>query len=105
MGLGIKKGDKVLVLSGKDRGKTGKVLHVYPKDGRALVEGVNMAKKHMRKSQQHPQGTIAHKEIPLHLSKLSLLDPVSGKPCRVKTLIAADGSKQRVSSKNKAVLA
>ena len=105
MSLRIRKGDKVRVLAGRDKGKTGKVLHVLPKAGRALVEGVNMVKKHMRRSQQHPHGMIASKELPIQLSNLSLLDPVSGKICRIKTAIAGDGSKQRLSSRNKAVIA
>ena len=105
MGLGIRRGDKVMVLAGRDKGKTAKVLHVYPKKGRALVEGVNMVKKHMRKSQQHPQGALVNKELPIHLSNLGLLDPSNGKPTRVKTLTAADGSKQRLSARNKAVIA
>ena len=105
MSLRIRKGDKVTVLAGKDRGKSGKVIHVYPKKDRALVEGINMVKKHARKSQQNPQGAILNQESPIHLSKLSLVDPSSGKPTRIKTLIAADGSKQRVSVKNKGVLA
>ena len=100
----ILKGDKVKILSGKDRGKLGKVLHVYPGKGRALVEGINMVKKHMRKSQQNPNGAIIQKELPIHLSNLSLLDPTSSKPTRFKTLVAQDGSKQRVSAKTKAVI-
>ena len=105
MSLRIKKGDKVQIRSGKDKGKTGKVLFVYPKRSRALVEGINMVKKHMRKSQQNPQGGIVSQESTIHLSKLSLLDPVSNKPTRIKVLVAQDGSKQRVSAKNKAVMA
>jgi large subunit ribosomal protein L24 len=105
MSLRIKKGDKVVVLAGRDRGKTGRVIHVHPLIQRALVEGVNMVKKHQRKSQKNPQGGIIQQEVPIHLSNLSLLCPVSGKPTRVKTLIAADASKQRVSAKNKAVIA
>ena len=104
MSLGIRKGDKVKVLSGRDRGKLGKVVHVYPKKGRALVEGINMVKKHMRRSQQHPQGAVVSKELPIQLSNLTLLDPVSNKPSRIATLVAKDGSKQRVSSKSKAVI-
>ena len=103
MSLRIRKGDKVLVTSGRDRGKTGKVVSVHPDTGRALVQGVNMVKRHLRKSQQNPQGAIIHQEVPVHLSKLSLLDPVTGKPSRIKTLVADDGSKQRVSAKNKTV--
>ena len=105
MGLRIRKGDKVKILSGKDRGKMGKVLHVYPNKERALVEGINMAKKHVRKSQQNPNGAVVQKELPIHISNLSLLDPVTSKSTRIKTLVAEDGSKQRVSAKNKAVIA
>ncbi|OGW81829.1 MAG: 50S ribosomal protein L24 [Omnitrophica bacterium RIFCSPHIGHO2_02_FULL_51_18] len=105
MSLRVRKGDKVIVLAGKDKGKSGKVIHVYPKKARALVEGINMVKKHLRKSQQNPQGAIANREIPIHVSNLGLVDPVSSKPTRIKTLMADDGSKQRVSAKNKAVIA
>ena len=104
MSLRIRKGDKVKVLAGKDRGKTGKVVHVYPRVERALVEGVNMVKKHMRKSQQNPNGAIVSKELPIHISNLSLLDPVSSKPTRLQTLVADDGSKQRTGVKSKAVI-
>ena len=105
MSLRIRKGDKVLVLAGKDRGKTGKVISVHPDKSRVLVEGINMVKKCHRKSQQHPQGAILSQEVPIHLSNLSLLDPSSGKRTRVKVLVAADGSKQRASSKSKVVFA
>ena len=105
MALRIRKGDKVKVLAGRDRGKVGKVLHVYPKKDRALIEGVNMVKKHARKSQQNPQGAILHQEQAIHISNLTLLDPVSNKVTRIKTLIATDGSKQRVAAKSKAVIA
>jgi len=104
MSLRIRKGDKVKILAGKDRGKMGKVLHVYPNKGRALVEGINMVKKHMRKSQQNPSGAIVQKELPIHVSNLSLLDPASSKPTRVKTLVAEDGSKQRLAAKSKTVI-
>ena len=104
MSLRIRKGDKVKILAGKDRGKTGKVLHVYPKKDRALVEGINFVKKHMRKSQQNPQGAVVQKELPIHISNLSLLDPVSNKTTRINTLVAGDGSKQRVAAKSKAVI-
>lgn len=104
MSLRIRKGDKVLVLAGKDKGKTGKVISVNPDRARALVEGVNLMKKCFRKSQQHPQGAIIPQEAPIHLSNLTLLDPSSGKRTRLRTLTAADGSKQRVSVKSKTVL-
>jgi len=105
MGLRIKKGDKVTVLAGRDKGKSGKVITVYPVKNRALVEGINMVKKHLRKSQENPSGAIASRELPIHLSNLALVSPVSGKPTRLKNLVATDGSKQRVSAKEKAVIA
>ena len=104
MGVGIKKGDKVFVLTGKDKGKSGRVIYVYPKRNRALIEGINLVKKHLRKSQQNPQGGIVSRESTIHLSNLGLLCPVSGKPTRLKTAVAQDGSKQRLSAKNKAVI-
>ena len=105
MSLRIRKGDKVKVLAGRDRGKSGKVIFVYPKTGRALVEGINLVKKHQRKTPQHPNGAILSKEAPIHLSNLALLSPVSNKPTRLATIVATDGSKQRVSAKEKAVIA
>lgn len=66
----VKRGDTVLVLSGSDAGKTGKVLQVLPKQGRALVEGVRLVTKHLRKSQDNPKGAIVKKEAPIHVSKL-----------------------------------
>lgn len=105
MSLGIKKGDKVAVLAGRDKGKTARVIYVYPKKNRALVEGVNMVKKHVRKSQKDPQGGIISRELPIHLSNLSLICPTTNKPTRIKTLVATDGSKQRISAKNKMVIA
>lgn len=105
MSLRVRKGDKVFVLAGRDKGKSGKVLHVFPEKGRALVEGINLVKKHARKSQKNPQGGLIHQEVPIHLSNLGLLCPVSGKPSRIKTMVAGDGSKQRISAKNKAVIA
>ena len=104
MSLRIRKGDKVKILAGKDRGKTGKVIHVYPSANRALVEGVNMVKKHVRKSQQNPSGAVVQKELPIHVSNLSLLDPTTSKSTRIATLIAGDGSKQRAASRSKAVI-
>lgn len=70
----IKKGDTVLVIAGDDNGKTGKVLQVLPETGRALVEGLNFVKKHMRKTQDNPQGGVIEKEAPIHLSNLKKTD-------------------------------
>ena len=105
MSLRIRKGDQIVVLSGRDKGKKGRVVHVYPAVERALVEGINMMKKAVRKSQKNPQGGIIHQEALIHLSKLSLVCPATAKPTRIKTLIAQDGSKQRISAKKKAVIA
>ena len=81
--LNIKKNDTVYVLSGEDRGKTGRVLKVYPAKSRAIVEGVNIETKATKPSAQHPQGGLGKKEAPIHISNLSLLDPKSGKPTRI----------------------
>ena len=70
MAARIKRGDVVKVIAGEDTGKTGKVLQVLPDSGRALVEGLNFVKKHMRKTQDHPQGGVFEKEAPIHLSNL-----------------------------------
>ncbi|MBI3316352.1 MAG: 50S ribosomal protein L24 [Candidatus Omnitrophica bacterium] len=104
MSLRVRKGDKVVILAGKDKGKSGKVLHVFPRKNRALVQGINMVKKHARKSQQNPQGAILSQEALIHVSNLGLVCPVSGKPTRIKTAVAGDGSKERLSSKNKALI-
>ncbi|MCM3570077.1 50S ribosomal protein L24 [Neobacillus mesonae] len=91
----VKKGDKVRVISGKDKGKTGVILAAYPKDNRVLVEGVNIVKKHSKPSQANPQGGIFSHEAPIHVSNVMPIDPKSGNPTRVgyKTV---DGNKVRV---------
>jgi large subunit ribosomal protein L24 len=79
----VKKGDKVIVISGKDRGKTGTILEAYPKKDRVLVEGVNMIKKHAKPSQENPQGGILNLEAPIHVSNVMPVDPKTGKPTRI----------------------
>jgi large subunit ribosomal protein L24 len=79
----IKKGDIVFVNTGENKGKTGRVLQVLVKDGKAIVEGVNMVSKHTKPNAKSPQGGIVKKEAPVHLSNLNLLDPKSGKPTRL----------------------
>ena len=81
--LHIKKNDTVIVLTGKDKGKQGKVLQVLVEDQRAIVEGINMVSKSQKPSAQNPQGGIVKKEAPIHISNLSLIDPKSGKATRV----------------------
>ncbi len=95
----VKKGDKVKVLSGKDRGKQGTILEAYPKNDRVLVEGVNMVKKHAKPSQDNPQGGILNQEAPIHVSNVLPIDPKSGEPTRVGYEIR-DGKKVRIAKKS-----
>ena len=95
----VKKGDKVKVLSGKDRGKTGTVLEAYPKKERVLVEGVNMVQKHAKPSQDNPQGGILNQEAAIHVSNVLPIDPKSGEPTRVGYEVR-DGKKIRISKKS-----
>lgn len=83
MKLHIKKGDTVYVNSGEDRGKTGKVLQVFPSKQRAIVEGVNFVKRHTKPTNEHPNGGIIEKEAPVHISNLNPLDPETNKPTRI----------------------
>lgn len=99
----IKKGDKVQVLAGSYRGKQGQVLVIYPEKNRAIVEGVNIVKKHRKPSAENPQGSIIEKEASIHISNLALLDPKSGKPTRVSYKM--DGEKKvRVATKSREVI-
>jgi large subunit ribosomal protein L24 len=91
----VKKGDKVRVISGKDKGKTGVILAAYPKDSRVLVEGVNIVKKHSKPSQVNPQGGIMSFEAPIHVSNVMPIDPKSDNPTRV-GYTTVDGKKVRV---------
>ena len=95
MAAKIKKGDKVVVLAGRDKGKSGEVMTVMPKEDRAIVQGVNMVKRHQAQSQTKQGGIIA-KEATIHLSNLALADPKTGKPTRVGFKVGEDGRKQRV---------
>jgi large subunit ribosomal protein L24 len=95
----VKKGDKVMVISGKDKGKQGVVLASYPKKDRVLVEGVNVVKKHSKPSQVNPQGGILSQEAPIHVSNVMPLDPKSGEPTRVGYKVV-DGKKVRVAKKS-----
>ena len=95
----IKKGDSVVVRSGKDKGRTGTVLQVSPKDEKVLVQGVNVAVRHRKPTQENPQGGIERREAPLHISKVSLADPKDGKATRVR-FETKDGKKVRVAVKS-----
>ena len=91
----VKKGDKVVVISGKDKGKQGTILSAYPKQNRVLVEGINIVKKHSKPSQLNPQGGIISREAAIHVSNVMPLDPKSGNPTRVGYKIE-NGKKVRV---------
>jgi len=95
----IRKGDKIVVLAGKDKGKTGEVIKVSPKEQTALVQAVNMVKRHQRQTQTQEAGIIA-REAPIHLSNLAVADPKDGKPTRVGFRIEADGKKVRVAKRS-----
>ncbi len=98
--LNIKKDDTVYVLSGEDRGKTGRVIKVLPAKNRAIVEGVNIVTKATKPSAKHPQGGLVKLEAPVHISNLSLLDPKSGKPTRVGRRRDAEGKSVRYAKKS-----
>jgi large subunit ribosomal protein L24 len=95
----IKKGDSVVVLSGKDKGRTGTVAHVMPKDSKIVVDGINIAARHRKPSQANPQGGIDRFPAPMHISKVALADPKDGKPTRVR-FETKDGKKVRVAVKS-----
>ena len=103
MAAKIRKGDRVIVLSGRDKGKRGEVLRVHPTDERAVVSGVNIIKRHQRQTTTQQAGIVS-KEAPIHLSKLAHVDPTSGKPTRVGFKILDDGRKVRVAKKSGEVL-
>lgn len=99
MAAKIKKGDKVVVLAGRDKGRTGEVIQVMPKDERALVRGVNIVKRHQRQT-ANQEGGIISKEAPVHLSNIAVADPKDGKPTRVGFQVLEDGSKVRVAKRS-----
>lgn len=99
----IKKGDKVVVLTGKDKGKTGDVLRVLPKDNRAVVQGVNVAKRHVKPS-AGAQGGIQDTELSIDMSNLAVADPKDGKPTRVGFKTLEDGRKVRVATRSGEVI-
>jgi large subunit ribosomal protein L24 len=101
--LKIKSGDKVIVIAGDHKGIEGKVLRMFLDKNKAIVEGVNMVKKHEKPSTANPQGGITEKEAPIHISNLSLLDPKSGEATRVGYRME-DGKKERFAKKSDQVL-
>ena len=103
MGVKVKKGDRVIITTGRDRGKKGEVLKVFPKDERALVSGVNMVRRHQKQSAK-VQGGIVSKEAPVHLSNLAHVDPKSGEPTRIGFKVLGDGRKVRFAKKSGEVI-
>lgn len=92
----VKKGDTVVVVAGKNKGKSGEVLRVLPKADKVLVAGVNVVTKHVKPSQQNPQGGRVQREAPIHISNVMVADPQDGKPTRVRVNVLADGRKVRI---------
>ena len=99
----IRKGDSVVVTTGRDKGKKGSVLKVFPKESRALVQGVNVVKRHQRQTQSQQAGIVT-KESPIHLSNIAHVDPKSGKATRIGTKTLADGRKVRFAKKSGEVI-
>lgn len=102
MAAKIKKGDKVVVLAGKDKGRTGEVVRMMPKDDKAVVRGVNMVRRHQRQT-QNQEGGIISKEAPIHISNIALADPKDGKPTRVGIQVK-DGKKVRIAKRSGATI-
>jgi large subunit ribosomal protein L24 len=99
MAAKIKKGDKVVVLTGRDKGRSGEVIRVIPKESRAVVRGVNVVKRHQRQTMKE-EGGIVSKEASVHLSNLALADPQDGKPTRIGFKVLDDGRKVRVAKRS-----
>ncbi|MFE5324586.1 50S ribosomal protein L24 [Paenibacillus sp. NPDC056579] len=102
--LNVKKDDTVFVITGKDKGKKGRVIAAYPRENRVLVEGVNLIKKHTKPSQANPQGGIITQEAPIHVSNVMLVDPKSGQPTRVGYKVLDNGKKVRIAKKSGEVI-
>ncbi|MEW9670172.1 50S ribosomal protein L24 [Ammoniphilus sp. 3BR4] len=98
--LHVKKGDTVVVITGKDKGKKGRVLAAFPKENRVLVEGINMVKKHTKPNPNNPQGGIVTQEAAIHASNVMLADPKSGEPTRIGYKVLDNGNKVRYAKKS-----
>ena len=101
--MNVKKGDTVIVISGNDKGKTGKILQVLVKEDRVVVEGVNVVSRHTKPSNANPDGGIIKKEAPIHASNVQILDPTTKEPTRVGMKVV-EGKKVRVAKKSGTVL-
>jgi len=102
--LHVKKEDTVIVISGKDKGKKGRVIAAFPRNNRVLVEGVNMVQKHAKPSQSNPQGGILNQEAPIHASNVMVVDPKTGEPTRIGYKVTDNGKKVRVAKKSGRVI-
>ncbi len=96
----LKKGDKVLVIAGKNKGQSGAIVRVLTADNKVLLDGINLVKRHRKPSQQNRKGQIIDKPMPIHASNVMLMDPKTGKPTRIKIVRDADGSRERVAVKS-----
>jgi len=104
MAAKIKKGDHVVVIAGKDKGRKGEVTKVFPKESRVIVSGVRLVKRHTRPTQADPEGGIKQFEAPIHVSNVALMDPKSGDATRVGFKTLKDGNKVRVATKSGEVI-
>jgi large subunit ribosomal protein L24 len=95
----LKKGDKVMVIAGKDRGQTGTISRILTKENRVVIDGINLAKRHRRANRQGAKGQIVDKPMSLHASNVQLVDPKSGKPTRIK-IVRSDKGRSRVAVKS-----
>jgi len=102
--LKLRRSDIVKVISGRDRGKQGKIFRVFPKNNQILIEGINLVAKHERPTRDNPKGGIIHREAPLHISNVMLIDPATQKQTRVGYNFLADGTKKRISKKSKELI-
>src|SRR5580693_5941179 len=100
MAARIRSGDTVVVISGKDKGKTGKVMRILREEDRVVVEGINLVKRHTRPTPRSPSGGILEREQPIHASKVMPVDPESGKGTRVRTKTLENGKKVRIAAKS-----
>ncbi len=96
----VRKGDRVKIIRGNFKGQEGTVLRVLPKDNRVVIEGVNLRKRHMRPTQENPEGGIVTFEAPIHASNVMLLDPASGDPTRIRQRVDEDGTKERIAARS-----
>ncbi|OGG55666.1 50S ribosomal protein L24 [Candidatus Kaiserbacteria bacterium RIFCSPHIGHO2_02_FULL_55_20] len=96
----LKKGDKVLVIAGKNKGQSGAIVRVLTASNKVLLDGINLVKRHRKPSAQNRKGQIVDKPMPIHASNVMLMDPKTGKPTRIKIVRDADGSRERVAVKS-----